>query len=166
MTEEILKWLDAIVKPLTTRITTVAEIGALNVNGSARDILQLPTMVWTGLDRQEGPCVDVVCNAAEWLGERKGQFELLISCEAYEHDPRFWETNLAARNAISPGGLYVITPPTIGFPFHDYGGDYYRFTEMTYREIFFEQWGPCDLASVGQYPHECIVGVARKPVST
>lgn len=163
MTQDILDWLNLIVKPMTANAKCVAEIGALNVNGSARDVLQGPGMEWTGIDRSPGQCVDVVTAAAEWLNERPEQFDLIVACETFEHDPRFWETNTAARMAIAAGGLYVVTTPTIGFPFHDYGGDYFRFTEMAFREVFFNGWGPCELVRVGLYPNECICGVARKP---
>jgi hypothetical protein len=167
MTPQILDWLRSHVGPLLSGIERVVEIGAYNVNGSARDALQARTHSWIGLDREPGPCVDVVCQASVWLKDKECLFDLVISCEAYEHDPRFWETHEAASKSVSEGGLYVVTTPTLGFPYHSYGGDFYRFTEDTYRQVFFNNF---ELIALGHF-RDCagspgIAAVGRKPSST
>lgn len=163
MTHEILAWLRERVAPLMINTQRVAEIGAYNVNGSARDALQTPSMEWIGLDREPGPCVDVVCQADAWLSQHRASFDCVIACESYEHDPNFWVTNAAARYALKVGGLYIVTTPTLAFPYHSYGGDFFRFTEDAYRQVFFAGWLPAEIITLGQYPHQCVAGVARKP---
>jgi len=61
MKAEILDWLHRIIRP--RRLGHVFEIGALNVNGSARDALRTRALSWEGCDRVPGPGVDVVGNA-------------------------------------------------------------------------------------------------------
>lgn len=166
MTPEIINWLRTNVRPLLTGQEKIAEIGSYNVNGSARDALQLAGHSWTGIDRESGPCVDVVCQASDWLMSHlrtSGPFDVVISCEAYEHDPRFWETHQAAVRALAIGGLYIVTTPTLGFPYHSYGGDFYRFTEDTYRQVFFSDFEIIALGHLRDFAgYPGIAAVGRK----
>lgn len=161
MTPDILHWLRTVVLPLRPSHGHVFEVGALNVNGSARDILGPASLSWVGCDRVSGPGVDEIGIAADVIGARR--FDAVVACECYEHDPRFWETSAAVRAAIKPTGLYVVTSPTIGFPFHDYGGDFYRFTEMALHRFFFDGMTVLDVRTVGAPGNQCVVGVAFQP---
>lgn len=158
MTPDILHWLRTVVLPCRPSHGDVFEVGALNVNGSARDILQAASKSWVGCDRVSGPGVDEIGIAAVVIGDRT--FDTVVACECYEHDPRFWETSTAVRKSLRAGGLYIVTSPTIGFPFHDYGGDFYRFTEMSLSHFFFEGMTILDIRTVGAPGNQCVVGVA------
>jgi hypothetical protein len=163
MTPGILNWLTSNVLPYFSAVSEVAEIGALNINGSARDILQRQDINWTGLDREAGPCVDVVCQAAGWLSEHRSSFDCVISCESYEHDPSFWITNQAARDALRTGGLYIVTTPTIGFPYHSHGGDFWRFTEDAFRRVFFADWEILRMDTIPDtVGNNCIAAIGRR----
>lgn len=161
MTHEILNWIASEVAPLKQSFGDVFEVGSYNVNGSPRSVLMGRSKSWVGCDRVAGPDVDEVGIASQVIKGRK--FDTIIACECYEHDPRFWETNAACLSSLNPGGIYVITSPTIGFPFHDYGGDFYRFTEMALRSLFGELI-PIDIRTVGTAPVQCVVGCAVKPL--
>lgn len=150
-----------VVDPLLPDDATVCEIGSRNFNGTARDALHNRRRTWVGLDRQEGPCVDVVGDAVDYLAPRVGQFDAIVASSAYEHDPTFWATNNAARWALKPGGHYIVTTPTLGFPYHDYGGDFYRFTEDAYRQVFFGGMHIVDICRQVPEPSSSLCGVAH-----
>ena len=160
MTAEILHWLATQVAPLKKSFGDVFEVGSYNVNGSPRSVLRDKCSSWVGCDRVSGPDVDEVGIAASVIAGRK--FDMVIACECYEHDPRFWETNAVCLSALRPGGIYIITSPTIGFPFHDYGGDFYRFTEMAIRSLL-SGLIETDIRTVGGAPHQCVVGCGVRP---
>lgn len=165
MTSWIQQWLSDIVLPLREDFGKVFEIGALNVNGSARDVLQSRSQDWMGCDFTAGPGVDIQGPASVGLmfaAQRGFLIDTIIACECYEHDPLFFQTHERARNALKVGGIYVITSPTIGFPIHDYNGDYYRFTEQALTKYFFHGMDIIDVRTVGKSPSLCVAGVAVK----
>jgi len=164
MTPHILHWLKRQVRPHVSLDSRVLEIGALNVNGSARDVL--PVGNWLGIDRVPGRGVDLVTDAVEFMQSDTALYDVVIACECYEHDPRWWITDALAKVKLSYGGLYVVTAPAIGFPFHDFGGDYYRFTEMAFTRVIFEGMNVLDLQTIpGDHPGEnTVVGVATNRV--
>lgn len=162
MSPNILSYLKHGVRPHMQRISKIAEIGALNVNGSAKQILHRYVeegSTWVGIDRVKGKGVDIVANAVEWLADKQEQFDMVVACECYEHDPKWWLTSEVAKKAVKKGGLYVVTAPGIAFPFHDFGGDYYRFTEMAFREVVFENLTVIDVTSV----HGMVGKLAERP---
>lgn len=163
MTPNIIKWLQTKVAPHVNSDTRICEIGSLNVNGSPRSCL--PSSKYIGVDRVPGRGVDVVSQAHEYLASHTWAFDMVISCECYEHDPKWWITDEFAKSALDFKGLYVVTVPAIGFPFHDYGGDYYRFTEMALEQVMFKGYTILDLQTIpGDHDGEfTVVGFARKP---
>lgn len=142
----------------------VVEIGSLNVNGSIRQVFQKPEHVWLGIDRVGGKDVDLVTDAQSFLVQHPNEFDAIVACESYEHDPEWWRTHHAARSALKSGGWFVFSAPTIGFPYHDFGGDYYRFTEDAVRSHLLAEpnFLLTTLDTVGQPPYQCVVAMAMK----
>ena len=62
----------------------ILEIGSLNLNGSIRQFFQ--NCNYTGLEIGEGNDVDVVCFGEDY-GSASSQFDMVVSCEAMEHNP-------------------------------------------------------------------------------
>lgn len=85
---------------------SVLEIGSRNVNGTVRDSFIQPSR-YVGVDCIPGPCVDVVCLAHEYHSDEP--FDVVISCEAFEHDPYLEKTLRNALAMLRPGGLFVAT---------------------------------------------------------
>lgn len=71
------------------RNASIIEFGSLNVNGSARTLLQ-GYKSWIGVDWRPGDCVDVVSLAHQVT---LGQHEVVFSCSMLEHDP-YWELSV------------------------------------------------------------------------
>lgn len=65
----------------------VIEIGSRNVNGSARDAF--PGLEWFGIDVEDGPGVDVVCDVLDWWPDQ--QCKTVVCCEVLEHAPKWRE---------------------------------------------------------------------------
>ncbi len=92
--------------PENFRSALVLELGALNINGTVRDLFD--SCAYTGVDVVPGTCVDVVSKAHE-LSFRPGAFDTVISCEALEHDVFWVQTLKKAIELLIPGGLLVMT---------------------------------------------------------
>lgn len=67
----------------------VLEVGSLNINGSIRQFFS--DCDYIGVDIGPGPCVDVVC-AGEDLSYPDNSFDVVASCECFEHNPNWVET--------------------------------------------------------------------------
>lgn len=95
--------------------TKVLEIGSLDINGSIRPFFK--DADYTGIDIADGPGVDVVCQGQEFRSPLGG-FDVVISCEAMEHNPHWRATFQNMINLTRPGGLLIMTCATSGRPEH------------------------------------------------
>lgn len=100
---------DAVARLLSgvpTEGARVLEIGAFDVNGSARPLLSGAAEV-VGLDVRPGRGVDIVADAATYEADQP--FDVIISTETLEHapDPRGIVARCYAN--LRPGGWLVVT---------------------------------------------------------
>lgn len=139
MTTEVMDFLVRIRQQIG-RQRNVLEVGSLNVNGTAKSVFG-DADSYTGIDMRPGLGVDHVMNAHD-LKEAypPGTFDLVICCETLEHDDRFWETIEGMRSVLKPGGWLIITTPGTAFPRHSFPGDYYRFFNEVYRDVFLKDF--------------------------
>lgn len=89
----------------------VLEIGSLNLNGSVRQFFE--NCEYVGLDVGPGRDVDVVCPGQHYGGQAES-FDVIISCEAMEHNPDWRTTWLNMLRMLKPGGLMLMTCATVG----------------------------------------------------
>jgi hypothetical protein len=111
----------------------VLEVGSLDINGSVRPFFS--RCDYTGVDLGTGPGVDRVCHAAD-LPREFARFEVVVSCEALEHDRRWYDTLAAIQRLLVPGGILIVTCAGPGREEHGtaqhgpecspYTPDYYR----------------------------------------
>lgn len=128
----------------------VLEIGSLNINGTIRDFFS--QCMYIGVDLGAGPCVDLIARGED-LAFRNGAFDVVCSCECFEHNPEWVRTfnnmvrmsnNLVFFSCATTGRAEHGTPHTTpkDAPFCT---EYYRnLTEADFREH-------CDLSAFETY---------------
>jgi len=88
----------------------VLEIGSWDVNGNIRN--KFLNCEYIGVDVTEGKGVDKIAEGQE-LDFPTGHFDVVISCECFEHN-RYWlETFVNMIRMLKPGGLCLVTCATI-----------------------------------------------------
>ncbi len=116
----------------------ILEVGSLNVNGSLREIaVGFTPSEYVGVDISEGPGVDVICDASELLSKfDRASFDVVISTEMLEHvlDWRSVIENFKA--LLRPGGVLVLTTRSLGFGYHGYPYDFWRYEPDDLRRVF------------------------------
>jgi hypothetical protein len=126
---------------------TVADIGAMNINGCYREYFPYPRWVYTGFDLSPGPNVDVVLASPDNWGINE-QFDAVISGQTLEHVKdiyRFAEQ----LTELSRKYLVVIAPNT--FREHRFPFDCWRFWPDGMRYLFCERngWTELECAAFG-----------------
>lgn len=116
----------------------ILEIGALNINGSLRPIFGLwkPSQ-YVGVDIQSGPGVDLICNAED-LEDTFGEnsFDIVVSSDSLEHIKNWKKAVSNIKKVCKIGGKILISVPSIGFPYHSYPHDYWRYELEDVLNIF------------------------------
>jgi hypothetical protein len=136
----------------------VLEVGSLNINGSIRQFFQQCNYV--GVDLGAGRDVDVIAKGED-LSYADGSFDVVASCECFEHNPEWAKTfgNMVRMSC----GLVFFSCATTGRAEHGtrrsnphdapFCGDYYR--NLTEEDVRSE----CDLSAFKQYEfstnHDC-----------
>ena len=117
---------------------SVIEVGALDVNGSARSLVKaLNPGSYLGVDMQAGPGVGEIC-PAEKLIEKFGEnrFDIVLTTEMLEH-VFDWRTVLHnLKGILKPGGLLLVTTRSIGFGYHAYPYDFWRYQVEDMKTLF------------------------------
>jgi len=128
----------------------VLEVGSLNINGSIRPFFE--QCIYVGVDLGAGADVDVVARGED-LAYPNRSFDVVASCECFEHNPA-WVATLKNMIRMS-SGLVFFSCATTGRAEHGtrrtsphdapFCGDYYQnLTEQDFREAF-------DLSEFRQY---------------
>ena len=140
MHQSVREWAHRVITEHDLAARDVLEVGALNVNGSLRDLF---TGYYLGTDMREGSGVDRVCDAHGLWDELPGRwFEVVVCTEMLEHDSAPWVSMVQMYERLCSGGLLLLTArgyDTRGcFPVHDYPEDHWRFsvTGMTHLLAF------------------------------
>ena len=88
--------------------TTVFDVGSLNINGCNRQFFT--GAQYLGIDVGEGEGVDLVCPAEDFLDVFAGNpYDVAISTECFEHNPKWKEAFDAMIAVTKPGGLVIMT---------------------------------------------------------
>lgn len=114
----------------------VLEVGSYDVNGSVRPYIEsLNPKLYLGVDAAIGPRVDKVVNCMKLTEQVGSGWDVVISTEMLEHVRDWRGCMIQLAEAVTPGGLLLITTRSPGFPFHPYPEDHWRFTLKVMSEI-------------------------------
>ena len=91
----------------------VLELGSLNINGSVREFFE--DCEYIGLDRREGPDVDVVGNAHEY---KSTKVDVVITTEMLEHDKYAAKSIKNGLSLLKKGGIFIGTAANTNRPAH------------------------------------------------
>lgn len=113
----------------------LVEIGGRNINGSVRELF--PDATYVSLDLEDGPGVDVVCDAREW--QPSAPIDMVLCLEVLEHAPDPIGLISAAYRWLRVGGWLVVTAASPGrAPHSGHDGGSLRAGEH-YQNISFAQ---------------------------
>ncbi len=128
---------------------------------------------------EDRPSFEILtANANEMPFFRDGEFQVVLNNATLEHDPYFWKSIAEMRRVLALGGLMIVGVPgyvrevkapnvplaTFTHRVHDWPGDYYRFSEQSCREVFFEGFEIFDqtVVLVGGTPKIITSGLKRQ----
>lgn len=116
----------------------VLEVGALDVNGSARlQIEKFKPVEYIGVDVVMGTGVNEICSATDILNRYgKESFDVIIATELLEHVNDWKKAVNNFKDVLKSNGILLITTRSIGFGYHGFPYDYWRFEEKDMRYIF------------------------------
>lgn len=132
MHQSVMDWVTAQVATYELAVRNTVELGSRNINGGVRGLF---TGGFVGVDMVPGPGVDMVARCDD-LPLADESFDVVVSTEMLEHDPFFWLSLAEMTRVLAPGGHLLLTTRGIGFPFHEYPSDYWRFTEQAIGHLF------------------------------
>lgn len=106
----------------------VLDVGSMGDRASSyRALFEPPAFEYVGLDLADGPNVDLVpTDPYRWDALGSESFDLVISGQAFEHNPYFWITLAEIARVLVQGGLTAIIAPSRG-PVHRHPFDCWRF---------------------------------------
>jgi SAM-dependent methyltransferase len=116
----------------------VVEFGALNVNGSARDILMpMKPAVYEGYDMIPGPGVDRVTDFSmiARLVEESEKPDVMVCLNTLEHCKNWSQVVRNIKHLLKRGGLFLFSVPSLPYPWHN-PPDYWRFSLGLVSKIF------------------------------
>lgn len=139
----------------------VIEVGACDVNGSARPLIEsYNPQEYIGVDIIQGPGVDIICSAENLVSEFGEQsFDIVISTELLEHvrDWRLVTHNI--KSICKTNGIILLTTRSYGFGYHGYPYDFWRY-EIEDMEYIFQD---CDIKKIEKDPQKGVFIKCIKP---
>ena len=142
---------------------SVIELGSQDINGSTRRLIDsFNPSTCVGVDIEEGPNVDVVCNAEDvFTCFKKESFDLVLSTEMLEHVMDWKKVISNIKNLCKPGGTILITTRSYGFVYHPTPTDFWRFEIEDMEQIFSD----CEIINLeSDYEFPGVFVHVRKPL--
>lgn len=117
---------------------SVLEVGSYDVNGSPRSVLiHYFAKSYLGVDIQMGKGVDEICDGAE-VHRKYGEcsFDVVICCEMLEHVKDWKAVVSSLKHVTREGGILIVTTRSLGFAYHPWPEDFWRFDLDIFRKAF------------------------------
>ena len=84
----------------------VLEVGSWDVTGTIRGFFS--ECEYLGVDITSGPGIDMVCQGQD-LDLPSNSFDVVVSCECFEHNKYWLETFTNMTRMLKPGGLFIMS---------------------------------------------------------
>lgn len=137
----------------------VLDVGALDVNGNYRGLVEGLGWTYTGLDMVGGPNVDVVA-PDPYHYPVEDRFDVVISGSVMEHVEAIWLWIPELVRVLRPGGMLAIITHT-QWPYHPYPVDCWRILPDGMRYLF-DATGQLERYQIEMYNATDISAVAHK----
>ncbi len=127
--EKVRAFRDAYLEPSPKPVLSVLDVGSMahEEQDTYRPLFAGERYSFTGLDIAQGPNVDLVPHDTfDWQEIPSQSFDVVISGQAFEHNPYFWISLAEVARVLVPGGLAAIVAPG-GGAVHRYPFDCWRF---------------------------------------
>ncbi|MCK5594816.1 class I SAM-dependent methyltransferase [bacterium] len=118
-------------------VHNVLEVGSYNFNGNCKEFIEKKGLNYLGIDIENGPDVDLVCDITDdikIIKERlnQQQFDLIICMNVLEHlyEPKKALDNM--RHLLKEDGYLIIVTPLV-WNLHEYPCDFYRLNPDFYK---------------------------------
>lgn len=123
-----MKWfVDNFVSKIQKKNIKVLDVGSYDVNGCYKHLFEDAKFMYTGLDIESGPNVDItLANPYDWSSLETDSYDVVVSGQALEHVEFFWVTMSEMARVLRKDGLICLIVPN-GFREHRYPVDCYRF---------------------------------------
>jgi SAM-dependent methyltransferase len=154
------EWVGVMVEKYELAKLDTLEVGSRDYNGSVKPLFIGP---YVGVDMEDGPRVDGIMRADDLLFA-DNSFDCVVTTEMLEHDPYFWLSMAEMARVLRPGGFLIVTTRGIGFKYHEYPGDYWRFTDEAIAHLY--GMVGVDVFELQQDPlpdHPGVFALGRKP---
>lgn len=116
------------------RKAIVVDIGAMDINGSYRQLFDTDRFHYIGVDMEAGNGVDVVLDDPYQFPFEDNYADLVISGQMLEHNKFFWLTFAEKVRILNDTGYCFMLTPSRG-PIHRFPMDYYRFYPDSYQAL-------------------------------
>lgn len=139
MIESSLRFIDRVNEEFSLNPKRVADIGSMDRNLKVGARAQFPDSEYLGIDFEEGPNVDIVADV--YMLDRQfapARFDAVLCLHLFEHLARPWLALEQINYVLVNSGLLYVSMPTIGYPVHNYPGDYWRCTEQSMEEVIMD----------------------------
>ncbi len=165
MMEASLYFIEKVNKEFDLKPRRVIDIGSKDRNLKVGAKAQFPDSEYVGVDFAHGSNVDVIADAYH-LDKRfaPGRFDAALCLHMLEHIARPWLVLKQIDYVLVNMGLLYVSIPTIGYPVHNFPGDYWRVTEQAVREVIMDGYEVLSLehAKSTYSKHPFINAVGRK----
>lgn len=138
----------------------VLDVGAYDVNGTYRPLVEGRGWRYTGLDQVGGPNVDLVAPDPYQYPIADGAYDIVMSGSTMEHVQAIWLWIPELVRVLRVGGLLAIVTHW-QFPEHRYPVDCWRIMPDGMRFLF-DQTGRLEQYGIGLVSVYDIAGTARK----
>jgi SAM-dependent methyltransferase len=139
----------------------ILEVGSRDVSGSLRSfVLSRKPERYIGIDIVDGPGVDLTCDAENLLAKfEEESFDIVISTELLEHVRNWRKVIHNIKDVCKPGGIILITTRSVGFPYHGWPYDFWRYEPEDMEKIFSD----CEIQALEKDPQCGVFLKVRKP---